>query len=316
MKVIYAAGRVKLKYKKLFLAIGVFDGVHRGHQLLIRQVVHKARAAGGTSVVMTFDPHPVHVLHPEMACPLLVSVPHRLKLMEELGVDVCIVIRFTKKFSYLTPEQFVQDYLVKGIHPQEVFLGDDFRFGQNRSGDLDFFQEAARQYGFKVNIFSAVKFSKERISSTRIRKLISQGEFSAASRLLGRRVSVLGKVVKGDARGAKLGFPTANLECECDPLIPGGVYLVYVMLDKKIFQAIANIGFRPSFYKKAEKILLEVHILDFKKNIYGREMIVEVIQKLRDEKKFEAPEALITQIKVDETKARKYFQTQSHSFRR
>ncbi|HLD70232.1 MAG TPA: bifunctional riboflavin kinase/FAD synthetase [Candidatus Omnitrophota bacterium] len=316
MKVISAAGVDKLKFKKPFLAIGVFDGVHRGHQMLIRQVVRQARAAGGTSVVMTFDPHPVHVLHPEISCPLLVSVPHRLKLMKVLGVDVCIVIRFTKKFSHLTPEQFIQDYLVKGIHPQEAFLGDDFRFGQNRSGDLDFFQEAARQYGFKVNIISAVKFSKERISSTRIRKLISQGEVSAASRLLGRRVSVLGKVVKGDSRGAKLGFPTANLECECDPLIPRGVYLVYVTLDKKIFKAMANIGFRPSFYKRGGKALLEVHILDFKKNIYGREMIVEVIRKLRDEKKFLTQEALIAQIKVDETKARKYFQTQSSSLQK
>jgi len=316
MKVISAAGRDKLKYKKPFLAIGVFDGVHRGHQMLIHQVVRKARSVGGTSVVLTFDPHPVHVLHPGIACPLLVSLPHRLKFMEALGVDVCMVIRFTKKFSHLTPEQFIQDYLVKRIHPQEVFLGDDFRFGQNRSGDLDFFQEAARQYGFKVNIFSAVKSHKERISSTRIRKLITDGEILAASRLLGRRVSVLGKVIKGDSRGGKLGFPTANLECACDPFIPPGVYLVYVTLDKKIFKGIANIGFRPSFYKKAGKALLEVHILDFNKNIYGREMIVEIIRKLRDEKKFLTQEALIAQIKADEIKARKYFQTQSHSLQR
>ena len=315
MKVIYAAGREKFRFKKPFLAIGIFDGVHRGNQILINRVVRKARAAGGTSVVMTFDPHPVHVLHPQLICPLLASVPHRLKLIEALGVDVCIVVRFTKKFSHLTPEQFIQNYLVQKIHPQEVFLGDDFRFGQNRSGDLDFFRAAARQYGFKVNIVSAVKFHKERISSTRIRKLIADGKLLAASRILGRRVSVLGKVVQGDSRGEKLGFPTANLECGCDPLIPPGVYLVYVILDKKIFKGIANIGFRPSFYKKREgKVLVEVHILDFNKNIYGREMIVEIIQKLRDEKKFLTQEALIAQIKADEIKARRYFQ--SHPFQK
>ena len=306
MKVISAAGREK--FKKPFLAIGVFDGVHRGHQILINRVVRKARAAGGTSVAMTFDPHPVHVLRPQIDCPLLVSVPHRLKLIEALGVDVCIVVRFTKKFSHLTPEQFIQDYLVKKIHPQEVFLGDDFRFGQNRSGDLDFLKEAARRCGFKVNIVPAVKFQKERISSTRIRKLIADGKLLAARRILGRRVSVLGKVVPGDSRGRKLGFPTANLECGGDPLIPPGVYLAYVILDKKIFQGIANIGFRPSFYKKREgKVLVEVHILDFNKNIYGREMVIEIIQRLRDEKEFLTPEALIAQIKTDEVKARRYF---------
>ena len=316
MKVIYVAGRDQFPFKKPFLAIGIFDGVHHGHQMLIGQVVRKARAAGGTSVVMTFDPHPVHVLHPQIDCPLLVSVVHRLKLIEALGVDVCLVIRFTKKFSHLTPEQFIQNYLVPRIHPQEVFLGDDFRFGQNRSGGLDFLKEAARQYGFKVNIVSAVKFHKERISSTRIRKLIADGKFFAAGRLLGRRVSILGRVVKGDSRGRKLGFPTANLECGCDPLIPPGVYMVYATLDKNKFKGIANVGFRPSFYKREEKILFEVHILDFHQNIYGREMIVEIIQKLRDEKEFLTQEALIAQIKADEIKARRYFQNQSPSFRK
>lgn len=308
MKVISAAGRKKFQFKKPFLAIGIFDGVHLGHQRLIQQVVCQARSIGGTSVVMTFDPHPVHVLHPQIDCPLLVSLPYRLKLMEALGVDVCLIVRFTKKFSRLTPQQFIQDYLVERIHPQEVFLGDDFRFGQNRSGDLEFFQEASRRYGFKVHIISAVKSHEERISSTRIRQLISSGKFLAASRLLGRRVSVFGKVIKGDSRGEKLGFPTANLAGGGDPLIPPGVYLVYVILDKKMFQGIANIGFRPSFYTKKGKVLFEVHILDFHENIYGREMIVEIIQKLREEKEFSTREELIAQIKTDEIKARTYFQ--------
>lgn len=316
MKVIYVVGRSKLEFKKPFLAIGVFDGVHRGHQMLIHQVVQKARASGGTSVVMTFDPHPVHVLHPQIDCPFLVNVSHRLKLIEALGVDICMVVRFTKKFSHLTTERFIRDYLVNRIHPQEVFVGDDFRFGHYRSGDLDFFQEAANRYGFKVTIVPAVKFNKEPISSTRIRKLIADGKFLAASRLLGRRVSVLGTVVKGDSRGKKLGFPTANLECGCDPLIPPGVYIVCATLGKNTLKGIANIGFRPSFYTKKQKALFEVHIFDFNKNIYGREMIVEIIQKLRDEKEFLTQEALIAQIKADEIKARRYFQIHAFPFRK
>ncbi len=308
MKIISASGRVSGS-KKTFLAIGVFDGVHRGHQSLIKRAVAKAKHQGAISVVVTFDPHPVHVLYPEIYCPLLVSLPHRLKLIKDLGVDVCMVIRFTKIFSKLSPEEFIQDYLIRKIHPREVFVGDDFRFGQNRSGDLNFFQAAARRYGFKVNIVSAVKEKSAAISSTRIRKLIAAGNIRAASRLMGRLVSVLGTVIKGEARGKDLGFPTANIDPDCDFLPPCGVYLVYANVYDQRLKGIANIGIRPSFDHQGKngKIVFEVHILDFNKNIYGQEIIIEFIKRLRDEIKFPSQKELIGQIKMDERKARRYF---------
>ena len=308
MKIISASGRIEAS-KKTFLAIGVFDGVHRGHQFLIRQVVAKAKSEGALSVVMTFDPHPVHILHPQMYCPLLVSLPYRLKLIEDLGVDVCMVIHFTKKFSRLTPEQFIQDYLVKKIHPQKVFIGDDFRFGQNRSGDLNFFKTAARRYGFKVKIVFALKNKSEAISSTRIRCLIASGNLDAAARLLGRLVSVRGTVVRGDSRGKELGFPTANIHPDCDSLPPCGVYLVDVNVNHQRLKGMANIGVRPSFHhqKKTDKTIIEAHILDFNQNIYGQEMVIEFIKKIRNEIKFPSQEKLTAQIKMDERKARKYF---------
>ena len=308
MKIISASGKVE-SFKKIFLAIGVFDGVHRGHQCLIKRVVARANHEGAMSVVMTFDPHPVNVLHPEIYCPLLISLKHRLKLIEDLGVDVCMVIHFTKIFSQLSPEQFIQDFLIKKIYPEEVFIGDDFRFGQNRSGDLNFFQAAAHRHGFKVNIVSAVKEKSEVISSTRIRKLIAAGDIRAASRLLGRLVSVLGTVIKGESRGKSLGFPTANIDPDCDFLPPCGVYLVYVEVHNQRLKGIANIGVRPSFnhQKKNDKVVLEVYILDFRENIYGQKIIIEFIKKNRDEIKFPSQEDLIDQIKTDERKARKYF---------
>ena len=296
--------------KKIFLAIGVFDGIHRGHQSLIKSVVTKATNKDGRSMVMTFDPHPVQVLHPEIYCPLLISLSHRLKLIDELGVDLCMIVPFTKKFSQLNPEEFIENFLIKKINPKEVFVGDDFRFGHDRSGDLKFFQEAARRYGFKVNIVSAVKDKSEAISSTRIRKLIAAGNLLEASELLGRLVSVFGPVVKGDGRGKKLGFPTANVDVSCDLLPPCGVYLVYVVIDQKRFPGLANVGVRPSFngHTQANRIVVEAHLLGFKRNIYGQKVIVEFIRKLREEIKFSSPENLVHQINLDERKARKYFQ--------
>lgn len=305
MKVIRDLAKNKINFRNAVLAIGVFDGLHRGHQELIRKVIARAREIKGTAVVMTFWPHPVHVLKPEVRLPLLVSLEHRLRLMEDLGVDVCVVIPFTQQFSQLSPKEFIERYLAKKIKPVEVFVGYDFRFGHDRSGGLDLFRQEGEAYGFKVNILDAVKGEHHVISSTRIRELISRGELGRAARLLGRTVSLMGTVCRGDARGKALGFPTANIHLTCEVIPPNGVYAVRVTVGTRKFIGMANIGRRPTFHKEDGRINVEVHIFNFQKKIYGQEIIVEFFRKIRDERMFNSKDQLIGQLKRDERKARK-----------
>lgn len=309
MKIISALGKKRLKLKNPFLTIGVFDGIHLGHRTLIQHVVHKARASQGTSVVMTFWPHPIHVLHPKMWCPLLFALPQRLKLIKELGVNVCVVIPFTRTFSQLSAQKFILEYVVKKIQPHEIILGGDFRFGQNRQGDLKLLKELGKRYGFRVHIIKAIQKDQRRISSSRIRELIVQGKLKKAYELLGHGICIGGRVIKGDARGKKLGFPTANIETDHDVLVPYGVYLVYVHIGKALHKGIANMGLRPSFPETKRKTILEVHILDFHKDIYGHHVFVEFIEKLRNERKFTSIRKLTAQIQMDGKRAREYFQT-------
>lgn len=196
MKVIYGIGKVKKVFKNVVLAIGVFDGLHLGHQELIKRAIKRAKDIKGKVFVMTFSPHPVHVLHPNVHLPFIVSVPYRLKLIKNLGVAACVVVHFTKRFSHLSPQKFIKKYLVEHINPKEVFVGDDFRFGENRSGTLDFFREAGRKYGFNINaVHPVVNGGVSKISSTTIRELITQGKLASAKKLLGRPVAIMGKEI-------------------------------------------------------------------------------------------------------------------------
>lgn len=308
MKVIYGIGRVKSALSNAVAAIGVFDGVHKGHQALIRRMVACARRKKAKSLVITFHPHPVEVLH-KRKLPYLVSLPHRLKLMEELGVDIILVIKFTKSFAHFKPEEFVKKYLVERLGVREVFVGDDFRFGENRAGNVDLFTQIGVRYGFKVNHMNPVKKTSDKISSSWLRELIGSGCLKEAVSLLGRNVTILGKVVHGDGRGKTLGYPTANIKFDCDVLPPRGVYIVGVDLQGQRFRGVANIGCRPSFKRKDLNVKLEVHIFDFKNNIYSREITVEFLKKIRDEKKFSSMDHLARQIRYDEKAARRYFQS-------
>ncbi len=305
MKVIRGIGRVRQSYKNPVVAIGVFDGLHNGHQQIIRNTIRRARRINGTAMVMTFFPHPVHVLRPEVRLPLIVSLAYRLKLIEQLGIDVCVVIPFTKRFSQLTPEKFIKRYLINRIKPREVIIGDDFRFGHDRTGTLDYFKDAGRQCGFDVFTLHVMHGGRKTVSSSRIRRFIADGKLGQAARLLARPVSVMGRVVRGDARGRTLGYPTANIDTTHDVLLPAGVFLVNVKVKDKSYPGIANIGRRPSFNKPGQ-VKLEVHILDFHKNLYGKEIIVEFVKKIRDEKQFPSKTALIQQVQKDEQKARRW----------
>jgi riboflavin kinase/FMN adenylyltransferase len=304
MKVIYGIGKVKKVFKNAVLAIGVFDGIHIGHQKLIKAAVKKARSLGGPAIVMTFSPHPVQVLKPDHYLPFVISLKHRLKIIERLDVMVCVVVHFTKRFSRLAAGEFVKRYLVDPIHPKEIFVGNDFRFGKDRSGTLEYFKEAGRTYGFKVHAITPVKGERAKIGSSRIRRMITGGKLTSAKKFLGRNVSLMGKVVRGDQRGKGLGFPTANIHPENAVVPPTGVYAVYIRVNNKKFKGMANVGLRPSFKKGNNSINVEVHIFDFQKNLYGREIIVEFVKNIRKERTFDSKEKFIAQLKRDEIKSR------------
>lgn len=308
MKVISLNGSFKPRLKKTCAAIGIFDGVHRGHQYLIKQMLTTARRLGAQPIVITFFPHPAHVLKPDLKLGYLTSLDSRFHLLSDLGVAACLVVRFNRSFAGIQPQKFIEDILVKKLGVRAVFVGDDFRFGKDRRGGIALFQRLGLKYGYEMHVVSGLKQGREIISSTRIRQLVGTGKLNEAARFLGRGVTVSGAVVKGSERGKSLGFPTANIECGSSFVFPPqGVYVVKVLLGKKKYPAIANIGTRPSFGKQNFKLYLEVHILDFSKNIYGKHLEVEFLKKTRNEKRFPTPQALIRQIQKDEISARKYF---------
>ena len=309
MKIICDVKNLPLKFRHGILVIGVFDGLHKGHQALIRRAIQRSRLLKRPVLVMTFYPHPVNVLHPEDRLPLIISLSYRLKLIQDLGVDVAIVIRFTKVFSQLNPTEFIERYLMKYLEPYEVFVGDEFRFGQNRAGTTDIFKSAGQKHGFCVKTIHPIRRNGEvkKISSTTIRQLISEGQLKKAQALLGRRVSIMGKVIQGDRRGRLLGFPTANILPHEEILPVLGVYAVSVNVDGRRFQGMANVGRRPSF-KRGGQVLLEVHIFHFHKNLYGKNIVVEFVKKIRSEKIFLSHQDLISQLHNDRRTAERILQ--------
>jgi riboflavin kinase/FMN adenylyltransferase len=307
MKVTYLNGSFKLHLKKTCAAIGIFDGIHRGHQYLIRKMLARARQLKARPVVITFFPHPAHVLKPGIKLGYLSSLSDRFRLLGELGVEACLVVRFNRSFAGIQPEKFIKDILIKKLGVRAIFVGKDFRFGKDRSGDIALFEKLSSQLGFEIHAVPSLEQGREIISSTRIRHLIADGRLKEAARLLGRKVSVAGVVVKGAGRGRSLGYATANIDYESDILPPQGVYVVRVLIGTKEYPAMANLGTRPSFDKQISQLHLEVHILDFSKNMYGKRLEVQFLKKIRDEKRFKNPQELIKQIQKDEARARGYF---------
>ncbi|HUJ10066.1 MAG TPA: bifunctional riboflavin kinase/FAD synthetase [Verrucomicrobiae bacterium] len=286
------------KFERVFLAIGVFDGVHLGHQHVIGQARDDAQSEGGASVVLTFDPHPMQVLQPDKAPQLLTSTPHKLRLIEKLGVNACLVLGFDKAFSLLPPERFVEK-VAQAIHLREICVGTRFRFGHNRDGDVHLLKALAPKYGFSAQEIQPVKLDDEMISSTVIRQHVLNGRLDRAGAMLGRPFSIVGTVMAGDRRGHELGFPTANVDSHSEVLPPDGVYAVRILLGRGSLGGVANVGVRPTFEQPTAGRVLEVHILDFDNKIYGQEIEVEFVKKLREEQRFESIDALKRQIAAD-----------------
>jgi len=284
-----------MRYMKKILyptvvTIGIFDGVHKGHQVILKKVLEEAKKSRLKSVVVTFDPHPVKVLSRDAQIPLLMSLDHRIRLIKEMGVDYFFVEKFTKGFSKLSPEDFIKNILIDKLNLKVLITGEDFLFGFKEKGDARLLKRLSKIYNFKFYSILPLKIKGEHVSSTRIRKAIEKGSLKLASELLGRPVTILGTVVKGKALGRKIGFPTANIDPHHESIPPSGVYGVDVALEGKFYRGILNI----SNHK-----IIEVHMFDFNRNIYGKDIEVIFKQKIRDEKKFKTLVALKRQIQID-----------------
>ena len=278
--------------------IGNFDGVHLGHQKLIARVRDRARILKISSVVITFDPHPLRVLVDKKTPPFITLTEQKLELISKLEVDYVLCIKFTKDLAALKPEEFVQKYLVNGLKLKELIIGYDYAFGKGRRGNFELLNKLGEKFGFAVEQLSPVMVDGAIVSSTRIRDMVQAGMVWEARKLLGRFYRVQGKVITGQKRGGPLlGFPTANI-CLKDELFPKtGVYAVWVEVLGQVYPGVANIGYNPTFGN--DYLSVEAHILNFKQNIYGQDIRVHFVQRLRSEKKFSGLDELKKQIKAD-----------------
>ena len=305
MELIENIEKITSPYPNGVITIGNFDGVHIGHQALFYEVIEKANQLNGTSIAMTFEPHPIRVLKQNGQPPLITLYEQKIELMERSGLDVLICVPFTPEFAVLSAKDFVEDLLVQRIGMKAIVVGKDYTYGKNREGTLATLQADGHRLGFEVIVADWIKVPNSlpgRTSSTLIRELVMDGNVIEAGKLLGRYYQIRGKVVTGRDRGGKLlGFPTANINLQ-DELCPKkGVYAVTVERRGKLYKGVANIGYSPTFEDQC--FTVEVHILDFNENIYGEKIRVNFVSRLRDEVKFNSVEELSEQIKKDIQKA-------------
>jgi len=287
------------------LTVGTFDGVHEGHKVLIKAVVERAKDLSARSVIVTFDPHPRDIINPgSSGIHLLSTLPERCELLADLGIDEMVVIPFDRDFSLLSSEEFIRDVIYKKIGVKEFIIGYDHQFGKDREGTIETVRSLGDELGFAANVISRQEVENQTVSSTSIRKALQdEGDTGKAAKFLGRYYILNGTVVHGEKRGAKIGFPTANIHTDqAKKIIPKiGVYAVWIRVDKTYHPAMMNIGKRPTF--DGEDITMEVHIFDFDADIYGKEVQTQFVQRLRDEKKFSGIGELKDQLKEDKSDA-------------
>jgi len=288
----------------IFLAIGVFDGVHRGHQAVISTSAEHAHAANETPVVVTFDPHPEKVLRPQAAPHLLSATQHKIELIRALGVGHLLVITFDKQFAATEPEDFVEDLVAHSKPLREICVGHEWSFGKNRRGNLDLLKKLGAKFDFEVVGIPPVKINNAVVSSTAIRQAIEKGDLRQAAQMLGREYTILGTVTRGDNLGKKIGFPTANLSAHSEQFPPNGVYAAEARIDGELHRGVINLGVRPTVSSGRSERVLEIHLFDFDRDIYGRDVEVRFLKFLRSEKKFETLDALVQQIRQDVKEAR------------
>ena len=293
-------------WRQPVLALGNFDGMHRGHLKIIERVRRGAEERGSTAVAMTFDPHPSKIVRPDKAPPLLMTHRQKLDALARGGMHGVAIVRFTPQLAQWDPETFVRSVLVEWLHVAEVWVGANFLFGHDRSGNFSLLRSLGARYGFRAEKIDPVRYKEFVVSSTRVRRLIAEGRVDEAGALLGHYYALDGTVVQGQKRGRGLGFPTANLCPENELVPPAGVYATTANLDGMAYPAITNIGTRPTFESGDENII-ETHVLDMDKDMYGAKLRLGFVQRLRDEKKFDDVDALKAQIEADRARARDLF---------
>lgn len=304
MKIYRNISDISRQFPNACVTIGNFDGVHYGHRQLFDTVVRKARAGHGTSVAITFDPHPLQVLLPG-GIKLISTCEQKIELIEMAGIDVLLIIPFTKEFARTPAEEFVVSLLVQSIGVKELVVGYDYAFGKGRSGNIDFLKKRGDEYGFPVTVVQAFYVNDQLVSSSKIRELVREGDMSAAKEMLGRFYQIRGTVQIGKQRGGPvIGFPTANLKFNEEDLVPKhGVYVTQVICSGKCYGGILNIGYNPTFGE--EQLVAETHIFDFSEDIYGKPIKVNLLKFLRSERKFSGPKELAEQINKDVLVAKK-----------
>jgi len=291
------------------LTLGVFDGLHLGHQQIMRTVVDRAKAIGAVPTAITFDPHPRAVLYPDSAPPLLQTLDQRLANLEVLGMEQAIVIAFSKEFSSQPAEDFIAKVLHEQLQAIEIYLGKGFAFGKGRDGNIELLQKMGSQLGFIAGEVDEVQLRGRRISSSEIRDLLSDGKVNIARSMLGRPYGLEGIVIRGDQRGHTIGFPTANLKPHNRVIPRFGVYATATLIDGVWRRSITNIGVRPTFENNADPSI-ETYVLDYKGDLYGTALRVRFLHRIRDERKFSGIDELISQITKDTQLAKNYFKHQ------
>ena len=306
MELIRGVHNLRPRHRGCVATIGNFDGVHLGHQAVLGQLTQKADELSLPATVMTFEPQPQEFFVPEQAPPRLTRFREKLQALRRYGVDRVLCVRFDRRFAAQSAQQFVDRLLLDGLGVRYLVVGDDFRFGQGRSGDFAMLQEAGRRHGFQVVNMHTFSLDGERVSSTRVRQALAAGDLGQADKLLGRPYRMSGRVAHGFKRGRSIGFPTANIHLHRTATPIHGVYAVEVFgLEQEPLAAVANVGNRPTV--DGTRSLLEVHLFDFDRDIYGRHVQVEFKHWQRAERRFESFDALKQQIELDATAAREYF---------
>jgi riboflavin kinase/FMN adenylyltransferase len=308
MRVVRHLARHRGRLPRTVLTLGNFDGVHRGHQEIIATAVRLAAEKGAQPAVLTFEPHPIAVLAPDKAPPIIQSLHDRLETIRDHGIATVVLQRFTREFAAMDPEAFVRDFLLRHVELAHIVVGYNVNFGRDRAGTSETLRTLGARLSFGVDVVGPVVAEGEEVSSTRLRDAIRQGDMPRARRLLGREYAFRGRVVTGDRRGRTLGFPTANLHLKPGLLIPpDGVYAVVADVDGKERQGVLNVGIRPTFGGRRRTI--EAHFLDFDGDLYRRWLVVRVLERLRGEVTFAGPDALRAQIADDVARARRVLAT-------
>jgi len=305
MQIIKGFENIPPSYKdKLYVALGNFDGVHKGHQEVIKNTINLAANLNGVSAAMVFEPHPAKVINPKSDIVLLSDITMKAKIFESLGIEVLVVENFDEYFASISPDDFVNKYLKEKLNVKGIVTGFDYTFGKKAEGTTEHLKKWGEQNGVKVLVCPPVKAQGRVVSSSAIRKLITAGKVEEASYLLNYYFYRQGKVVSGDGRGKKLGYPTANIKLSPDIILPAeGVYYTIIERQGQLFPSATNVGKRPTF--SSNNLTVETNILDFNENIYGEELIVYFIQRIREEKAFNTTEKLIEQMSEDIKQTRK-----------